>query len=130
MIGYRAQVEFDPETVLRPERSAMRRWLGWVGGTIRKIAQRSIRAREGPSPAGAPPHTHTERLPKAILYDVETDYGRVVIGPAEHLAGQVGAAHEHGGRFRDEDYDARPFMGPALEKVEPKMAAMWEKSIT
>lgn len=129
MIGYGATTEFDPQTVLRPEARAARRWLNWVAATIRKIAQRSMPRREGASTPGTPPHTHKRILPRAIVYDVEINYRRAVIGPAASKAGTVGGAHEHGGQYRGQDFDARPFMGPALEKAEPKMAPMWADSI-
>ncbi|HUT10073.1 MAG TPA: hypothetical protein VMY35_17360 [Phycisphaerae bacterium] len=129
MIGYRATTEFDPQTVLRPEARAARKWLGWVGALVRKIARQSIHPAEGPSPAGTPPHTHKRILPNAILYAVEMPYRRAVMGPAASKAGTVGGAHEHGGRYKDEEFAPRPFMGPALEQVEPKMSPMWADSI-
>ena len=44
---------------------------------------------------------------------------------AEPRAIAVAAAHEFGGRFRQERYQKRPFMGPALERIRPRLARMW-----
>ena len=46
------------------------RSLGHAAAVIRLTAKRSIRKRKRASPAGQPPHTHTKRLPSAILYCV------------------------------------------------------------
>jgi phage gpG-like protein len=56
-------------------------------------------------------------MKKAILYAVDKQREEAVIGPAEHLTGKVGGAHEHGGRHKKQRYPKRPFMGPALEAV-------------
>ena len=98
-------------------------------------AQASIEPERGPSRPGQPPHTHTAtrtkkgkprgkgRLPKAILYAVETDPDRVVIGPSKNLIGTVGQAFEHEGevQYKGRNYPPRPFMAPALALEAPKL---------
>jgi phage gpG-like protein len=80
-----------------------------------------------PSPPGRPPRS-AGRLRKSILYDVQAD--RVIIGPTANVIGEVGAVHEFGEQFRGAKYPARSYMGPALEKTKPKLAAMWRDSVT
>jgi hypothetical protein len=103
--------------------------LGHAGGAIRLAAVRSIRKRQGPAPAGQPPHTHTRRLPRAIKYAVEKSRQAVVIGPDVESLGTAGKAHEHGGRYRRERYPRRPFMGPALEKTKTRLPKFWAGSV-
>jgi phage gpG-like protein len=95
------------------------RWLRKHGLSRKKSAR--------PSPPGQPPKS-AGRLRKSILYAVQSD--SVIIGPTANVIGQVGAVHEFGERFRDAKYPARPYMGPALEKTKPKLAAMWRDSVT
>jgi hypothetical protein len=51
-----------------------------------------------------------------------------VIGPSFDKIGLVGHAHEFGGTFRGDRYEKRSFMGPAGEKVAPRMPSMWAAS--
>jgi hypothetical protein len=52
-----------------------------------------------------------------------------VVGPAQDIAGDSGAAHEFGGKYRDEQYPQRPFMGPALIENAPRLPEFWRGSI-
>ena len=54
---------------------------------------------------------------------------QVVIGPDVESFGTAGKAHEHGGRYRHERYPKRPFMGPALEKIKPRLPKLWAGSV-
>jgi len=98
-----------------------------AASVIRKRAMSLMRKRKGASPPGEPPHTHTRRLPKAIVFWADA-YG-AVIGPAFSLSGGVGGAHEHGGEFRGRQYDERPFMFPALLAMAGQFQASWRGSI-
>ncbi|GAB6166150.1 hypothetical protein JCM19992_21500 [Thermostilla marina] len=115
--------------VARKARRAGIKSLGHAGAAIRLAARRSLRKRKGSAPPGQPPHTHTRRLPKAILYAVDKRRQVVVIGPAVHLFGTAGKAHEHGGRFRGARYPKRPFMEPALLKVKDRLPKFWAGSV-
>lgn len=113
------------ERVAKAARRATYRLVDKAAFKVRETAVGSIQPGEGPSPAGSPPHTHTQkitkkgkvrkgRLPKAIVY--KSERGNAVIGPAFSLIGDVGGTHEHGtDRFGDE-YPARPFMVPARDE--------------
>ncbi len=96
---------------------------------VRAVAQAGLRKRKGPSPVGAPPHTHTRRMRKALLYSVDKTRGRAVIGPAAHLVGQSGGMHEHGGIWKGQRFPQRPFMNPALQVVTPQLPRQWAGSV-
>ncbi len=135
MIGMKVKTRSDVQKVLRKVRRANIVTLGHAGAALRLTARRSIRRRKGPSAPGTPPHTHTGALRSSIVYSVEKHADRVVIGPAFGGVGLSGALHEFGGRRRARRrgraarYKPRPFMGPALEKIKPRLPRMWAGSI-
>ena len=129
MISMKAKVRFDARKVQAKARRGNIESLGHAGGAVRLAARRSIRKGEKASTPGTPPHTRKGRLRGAILYSVERQQERVVIGPRYTVAGPSGMAHEFGGRFRGARYDKRPFMGPALEKVRDRLPRMWAGSV-
>jgi len=129
VIGLRARTSFDRRRIARASRDGSIKSLGHGAAAIRLVARRSIRRREVPSPAGKPPHTRKGQLKKAILYKVEGDKQRAVIGPEFSVVGPSAMAHEHGGRYRGGRYKRRPFMGPALEKVRDRLPRMWAGSV-
>jgi len=119
----------ETERIAKAVRKAGYFALRKFGFLVRAKAQSEIREEEGPSPAGSPPHTHKHvttksgkegkkgLLPAAILYAIEKDPARVIIGPSVNVVGTVGAAFEHSGTtdFRGREYPDRAFMGPALD---------------
>lgn len=100
---------------------------GHAAASIRKDAAASIEVSPEPSPRGTPPHTRRRLLPRAMRYAV--DKLGAVIGPMASVAGQVGSAHEFGGRYKGQDYPEREFMFPALERGVPRFAGQWRGSI-
>ncbi len=129
MVGMKAKTKSQMQRVAKKAKRKGIENLGHAGAAIRLTAKRSIRKRKGPAPAGQPPHTHTKRLPSAIKYAVEKPKGRVVIGPDVESFGTAGKAHEHGGAYKQEYYEPRPFMGPALEKTKERLPRMWAGSV-
>jgi hypothetical protein len=131
MIGLKAKPLFTPQALLAKTKQATYRNLGHAAASIRKGARQSMKPRRGPSRAGRPPHTHRRRknLPNAILYAVEAAKDAAVIGPAQSRSQGVGKVQEHGGYFRGRRYDARPFMGPALQQATPRLPLFWRESI-
>lgn len=111
----------------------------------------------GSSKPGKPPHSRAGDLKHAIMFEAERS--GVVIGPTENRIGDVGRVHEFGGKrnrpnvyytktfgysattgkrgsvMREEKrryrptYPARPFMGPALERVIPRLPEHWRGSV-
>lgn len=128
MVGVRARTKMKPRKLKRKAQTGTFKSLGHAGATIRLIAKRSIRKRKKQSPEETPPSTQTKRLPNAIVFAVEKQRLRVLIGPAKSLAGIAGAEHEHGGKWRKERFGKRPFMAPALEKARSRLPRHWAGS--
>ena len=130
MIGAKAKTKFDTKKVAGAARKGNITSLGHAGAAIRLVARRSIKSSDKPSAPGSPPHTRKrKRLKNAIKYAVAKDRQSVVIGPDVEVAGTSGKAHEFGGHYKREQYDKRPFMGPALEAIKPRLPAMWAGSV-
>jgi len=129
MIGVKIKTKIQTQRVAQQAKQKNIESLGHAGAAIRLIANRSIRRRKGPSPVGEPPHTHTKRLPRAIKYAVEKQRRAVIIGPDVESIGTVGRAHEYGGLYKQERYQPRPFMRPALEKIRSRLPKFWASSI-
>lgn len=98
-----------------------------AAASIRKDAIASIEKSREPSAVGSPPHTRRGLFRRAILFAAD-EYG-AVIGTAASVAGESGAAHEYGGRYKDMYFSARPFMRPALERALPRIAGEWRDSV-
>jgi hypothetical protein len=125
----RAKVRFDSKKVKRAAKAGSVKSLGHAGAAIRIAARRSIKKSTEPSTPGSPPNTRRGRSKNAIKYAVAADKQSVVIGPDVEIAGTSAKAHEFGGRYKREQYDKRPFMGPALERTSPRLPAMWAGSV-
>ncbi|NLG44788.1 MAG: hypothetical protein GX547_16220 [Phycisphaerae bacterium] len=126
-VSTRVRTQYRPARVRRAADKARPKNLQHAAALVRKAAIRSIRCSKKPSTAGQPPHTKTKRLKTGILFDVaETN---AIIGPAVQFVGPSGAAHEFGGRFRGRRYPARPFMGPALESLRPRLPRLWDATV-
>ncbi len=129
MIGVNAKTKMETQKVLAKAKQGSFKSLSHAGAAIRLTARRSIRKRKTASPAGSPPHTRRGQLRRAIAYAVEKQQLRVVIGPEHEVVGESGKAHEFGGRYRREQYEKRPFMGPALEKLQDRLPPLWAGSV-
>lgn len=125
----KVKIRFDGKKVLRAAQKGGIASLAHAGAAIRLAARRSIRKSAKPSAVGSAPHTRKGRLRNAIKFAVEKTLQSVVIGPDYAVAADSGRAHEFGGHFRREHYDKRPFMGPALQKVQPRLPNFWVGSI-
>jgi hypothetical protein len=144
MFGFVAKgVFFDRKAVTGAVDRATRKVLSKFGAFVRRAAKSSIRKRKRVSAPGEPPSSHTGLLKRFIFFGYDRDQRSVVIGP-QRLNQKIGdAPHalEHGGastvlegsrrrrRKRRVRIRARPYMGPAFEKEQPKLAAMWRDSV-
>lgn len=124
-----AKTKFDAKKLKSAAKARSIKSLGHAGAAIRLAARRSIKKGNKPSSPGTPPNTRKGRIKNAIKYAVSPDKQSVVTGPDVEVAGTSGKAHEFGGRYKREQYDKRPFMGPALEKIKPRLPAMWAGSV-
>ncbi len=129
MIAMRAKTKFDKQKLLAKSKQANFKNLGHAGAALRLTARRSIRTRQTPSPEGMPPHSRRGQLRRAIAYSVDKQRQVVVIGPERDAVGTSGSAHEFGGRYRRERYPKRPYMGPALEKLQDRLPEFWSSSV-
>lgn len=129
MVHAKAQTKFDPRKLKAAAKRGNITSLGHAGAAIRLAARHSIKKAKGPSASGTPPHTRKGRVRNAIKYAVTAGKQSVVIGPDHAVAADSGSAHEFGGRYRQENYDKRPFMGPALQKVKDRLPPMWAGSV-
>lgn len=127
--GAKARTRMDTRKLKRRVKEANIRNLGHASAAIRLIARRSIRRRKSKSPAGAPPSTRRGQLKRAILFHVSDDKEEAVIGPDFDNAGTSASAHEYGGLYKGGRYRKRPFMGPALQKIKPRLPHMWGNSV-
>jgi hypothetical protein len=129
MVVAHVKTRFDGKRVVNAAGRASITTLGHAGAAIRLAARHSIRKSRGPSAPGTPPHTRKGRFRSAIRYAITSDRESVVVGPDHTLVADAGGAHEFGGRYRDEHYPRRPFMGPALERVKDRLPPMWAGSV-
>jgi hypothetical protein len=83
-----------------------------------------------PSPRGTPIHSHRNKgfVSRGIRFDATKE--GAVVGPANSVYGEVMKAHEFGGQFRGQNFDARPTMAPALENNLDRFANSWRGSVT
>ena len=136
---------FDTKAVRSKVDAATRRVLSRFGAFVRRTARSSIRKRKRISRPGTPPSSHTGLLKKFIFFGYDAQKRSVVIGPARlSQAGRGQAPHllECGGLLRQgfagqgpkritkkARIRPRPFMGPAFEKEQPQLPAMWRDSV-
>ena len=129
MIGFNVRTIDETKNVKTAADRAVYKSLGHAAASIRKTARGLIVTSAEPAAPGEPVHTRHRRLPNAIVYDVSRDRQYAIIGPARSFAGPVGGAHEHGGEFRGQRYEPRPFMGPAMTQNSERFARSWSASI-
>lgn len=129
MFGMKSKLINETRKVVHAADRMAIRALFKQAGFLRTTMARSIRRGAKPSAAGSPPHSQSRRLPRSIRFDVDRVRQMAIIGPSYDMIGIAGAEHEHGGRFRRESFKKRPFARPALDKVRPKLAGIYENSL-
>ena len=144
---------FDRAHVVNELDKTTRRVLSRFGAYVRNSAKWSIRTKDGPSPPGQPPHSHTGLLRKFIFFYYERMNQNVVIGPTllpwtrQAPRPTVPEVLEYGGRTTRQYWSKkdkrgrrklktkevhirpRPYMNPAFEKQETKLPAMWRDAL-
>jgi hypothetical protein len=131
---------FDRKAVISKVDAASRKVLSKFGAFVRRSAKSSIRKRKKPAPPGSPPSSHTGLLKKFIFFGFDPDRRSVVIGPTrlnQRGRGEAPPILEYGGtttlkrrgKRKRTTYKARPYMGPAFEKEQPQLPAMWRGSV-
>jgi hypothetical protein len=139
---------FDRPKVRRAVDRATRSALSKSGAFIRQRARTSMRRRRGSSAPGSPPHTHEGSLRRLLFfaYEPAPGGGSVVVGPVGFRRSDAPNTLEFGGAAtvtrrrvgrdgkrvvlsRRVRIEARPYMGPALQKELPNMPRAWAGSV-
>jgi len=97
MVGVKVKTKIEGERVVVKTRKASISNLRQAGAYIRGIARKSIKISPKYSPPGKPPRSRKGRLKDAIIFAVEKEQQRVVVGPTATEVGQIGRTHEQGG---------------------------------
>jgi hypothetical protein len=129
---------FDRQAVTNAADRATRKVLSKFGAFVRQTARTSIRRRKSISEPGQPPSSHTGLLKRNIFFVFSPEARSVVIGPTLLNKGtDAPRLLEHGDtvvrrrrkrRVRMK-YRPRPFMGPAFDKEQQKLPALWRNSV-
>lgn len=129
MIALSIKTEDTTKRVADAAERASFRNVGQAAGAIFRTARAKIETDDQPSAPGEPPHTRQRLLPRAIRFDHDRKAQSAVVGPRASVVGEAGAAHELGEVFQGQDFDERPYMGPALEENQDRFASSFESSI-
>ena len=140
MFGVETTIEDKTRRVVESANKASFKNVSHAAAAIRVDAIASIQPGDGPSPAGTPPHTHTQKvikagrtkkglLPAAITFAADKQVQDAVIGPRHSIVDLAGEAHEKGKTFQGDQYPERSFMGPALERKQSRFGASFQGSI-
>lgn len=130
MIGFNAKSSFSAAPIQAAANKASFENIRHASFSLAKDAKSTIDKSDSPSEPGETPHTKGKKghnLKGAIFTSVQKDSG--LIGPRASFVGDAGALHEFGERREGEDFDERPFMGPALDRAIPRFAQDWAGSI-
>lgn len=135
---------FDREAVKNAVDKAILKNLNWIGGHIRRVARNSIKkakSRNAESLPGKPPLSHVGLLKSGILYGFDKAKNSVVVGPFKLNAKGKDVPHnlefggtttligkQFGGKKRV-TISPRPYMRPALDSSQGKIADIWKNSI-
>ena len=142
----RVKIEDNTKAVKKAASTSVITNLRHAAGSIRKDAIASIKIAVGASKPGTPPHSHrglakrkkagkgrrvnrNALLKRSIAYEVNSTMTSAVIGPIASDIGDIGWLHEFGGSFKGGDYPERPYMEPALRRVQPRFADSFKGSI-
>lgn len=135
-IGMDPSIFFNTRRVRDAVDRAKRRVLIRQGSYLRTVARHLIHRRRGASAPGNPPHSHVGLLREQLFYGYDRPAESVVVGPRVFKPNlDMPGVHEFGGTLpsrrghRAARYPARPYMGPALERAEPKLASFWHDSV-
>lgn len=136
MIDFKYTVFFDADPVLRAIDKATKAVLSKQGAFVRTSAKSSIRKRKKPAKPGQPPSSHVGTLKKLIFFSYDATTKSVVVGPTPFgKRDPTGASLlEYGGsttthRGKPAEYDAFPFMQPALAVNQNKFPELFNGAV-
>lgn len=130
MFATKSKVTDETKKVVAAADKATFRNLRHAGFSISKGAKQSITKSAEPSAPGSPPNTRGRGRAniRAAIY-VNAQPESVIIGPRASYVGEAGRAHELGEEFKGDEFEERPFMGPALQAAIPRFMSDWRGSI-
>ena len=123
------EIKFDKDGLVARVAKASVEVLRRMGAYVRRSAQHKIHTSDKASQPGTPPHSKTGALKRGLLFGVEKNRQRVLVGPSFRFVGESMAAHEFGGKYRKERYPKRPLMGPTLKESAPRLAKLWQDAV-
>lgn len=127
MITLRAKIQDRTPSIIRTAKKRNIETLSQAGAYVRSVIRFSIRRSKRASVPGEPPKTRRGALRQSLLFSVEKERERVLIGPAASRIGiGVGGAHEFGERFRGRSYPERPFSRPGILAAAPRLPKQWQ----
>lgn len=140
MVKFDTKFFFTSAAVIAATDKATRSVLSKFGSYVRRAAQQSIRKRKKSSAPGQAPSSHEGTLKRLVFFVWQPASRSVVVGPADLSSkpGDAPATLEKGGRIavkrkgrptKIATVQARPYMGPALQKRLPELPALWRNSI-
>lgn len=89
---------FDRKAVIAALNPVVRRNLSRFGAFTRTTAKQSIKTKDGPAPAGSPPHSHVGTLKRGIQFAYDKMAASVVVGPEPFGSATAPSLLEYGGR--------------------------------
>ena len=119
------EIDFDADSLTARVAKASVEILKRMGAYVRRVAQSKVRTSPKASQPGTPPHSRRGLLKRAILFGLEKDKKRVLVGPGFRFVGTSASAHEFGGAYKGDRYPKRPLMGPSLLESLPHLSQMW-----
>ena len=123
------EIDFDADGLTARVAKASVEILKRMGAYVRRVAQSKVRTSPKASQPGTPPHSRRGLLKRAILFGLERDKKRVLIGPGFRFVGTSASAHEFGGAYKGDRYPKRPLMGPSLRESLPHLSQMWRDAV-
>jgi hypothetical protein len=134
---------FDKPAVQQYINKKTNKVLGMFGGSVRKVATRSMRVKPYGkfSAPGVPPYAHGQQLiRKLYYYSLDPIKKSVVVGPVgllKYRDAHVPRTHEQGGTItrrtkhhgvKTFHYPPRPFTKPAAQLMLPKVAGWYARA--
>jgi len=133
LFSVKVKTEDRTDKVKKSIEKAVFRNLGHAAATVARDARQSIKSSLLPSKPGEPPHTRNGGpLRRAIRFaELPNWFQRgFVVGPRASVIGDIlGGLHERGGKRGKELFPKRPFMSPALNRSQRRLADIWRGSL-
>lgn len=129
MVSMKVKTRDDIPRVLRAAKRANIDSITRAAAYTRTVIKRKIGRRKSPRAKGQAMTSRTGRATKSIVFAADKQNQTAIIGPTHRVVGRSLSAHEHGGKFKGDKFDKRPFAQPGLEAATPKLDSFWRGSL-